>query len=173
MRIHILGGCGCGKTTMAKKLAQDFGLSHYDLDELNWDNTAAQHNTKADPLRRDARLTSISSTDNWVIEGVYYKWCTPSFRAADCIILLETPRWIRQLRVLRRFSRKLLTNPHSLRQSEIKNLWSLLCWNHFYDKNNLAKAKTLIAALGRHPVICHSEAEVRTAMASATTPSAS
>ena len=40
MKIHIIGGSGSGKTYLADKLSKEYGITHYDLDELQWDNKA-------------------------------------------------------------------------------------------------------------------------------------
>lgn len=160
MRLHIIGGCGSGKTTLARQLAAQLVIPHYDLDELNWDNSAQQHNTKADPAKRDARLAEICQHENWVIEGVYHKWCALSFSAADTIIILEPPLWVMQLRVLRRFMQKLITAPRSMRRGELKALWSLLHWNAAYRTRDLPQAKALITSLGRAFTVCKTNADI-------------
>ena len=41
MKIHIIGGSGSGKTYLAENLSKKYGIRHYDLDDLQWDNDAA------------------------------------------------------------------------------------------------------------------------------------
>lgn len=36
IRIHILGGAGCGKSFIAEKLKEQLGIPHYDLDDIFW-----------------------------------------------------------------------------------------------------------------------------------------
>jgi adenylate kinase family enzyme len=55
-RIHIIGGSGSGKSTVRAKLAAEFGIPVYDLDDLFWDNPAPAYDTQADPARRDQAL---------------------------------------------------------------------------------------------------------------------
>ena len=38
MKIHIVGGPGSGKSFLAEKHSTQYGIPHYDLDELQWDN---------------------------------------------------------------------------------------------------------------------------------------
>lgn len=46
MKIHIIGGSGSGKTYLADKLSKEYGITHYDLDELQWDNKADSYGVK-------------------------------------------------------------------------------------------------------------------------------
>lgn len=67
-RIAIFGNSGSGKTTMARSLADQFGLAHLDLDSLAWDGPG---------IRRDREASALSIRDflrihaNWVVEGCY------------------------------------------------------------------------------------------------------
>lgn len=38
MKIHIVGGGGSGKTFLAERLSREYGIQHYDLDDIYWDN---------------------------------------------------------------------------------------------------------------------------------------
>ena len=74
MKIHIIGGPGSGKTFLADRLSRQYGIPHYDLDDLQWDNAANDYGTKRDPQERAALLDQILQRDDWIIEGVYYAW---------------------------------------------------------------------------------------------------
>ena len=41
MKIHIVGCPGSGKSFLAEKLSTQYGIPHYDLDELQWDKNIA------------------------------------------------------------------------------------------------------------------------------------
>jgi len=41
--------------------------------------------------------------DDWVIEGVQFKWADAALIRADRILVLDLPRWRNWLRILRRF----------------------------------------------------------------------
>jgi hypothetical protein len=67
-RILIFGNSGSGKTTMARRLAEEFGLAHLDLDSLAWDAPGVRRSPEA-----SARLISdfVRTHAEWVIEGCY------------------------------------------------------------------------------------------------------
>ena len=91
MKIHIIGGPGSGKTFLAEKLSKELGISHFDLDDLQWDNKSASYGVKRSPDERDRLLNNVLSHNDWIIEGVYYAWCQQCFADADRIYLLNVP----------------------------------------------------------------------------------
>jgi adenylate kinase family enzyme len=70
MRILIFGNSGCGKTTLAGRLAQTHGLAHLDLDSIVWEpgKIAVQRAPGAIAASLQAFL---ASHERWVIEGCY------------------------------------------------------------------------------------------------------
>jgi adenylate kinase family enzyme len=161
-RIHVLGGPGSGKSYVAAKLARHFGVPAYDLDDLFWDRPALNYGLRADPENRDRQLAMIVSRDGWIIEGVYYEWLAPSFKAADVIIALTPSVWIRHRRVIKRFLLRRLGSIPSKRES-LTDLWCLLRWSHGYDRKNFIQAREFMAVHGRKPVNCKTFDEVMAA----------
>ena len=145
MKIHIIGGPGSGKTYLAKQLSTEIGISHYDLDDLQWDNTQNNYGTKRDPIERDALLSEILKNKDWIIEGVYYAWCSQCFADADKIYLLEVPRRIYRFRIIRRFIRRKLGMDKGRRET-LKSLRALLKWADKYQKENLVAIKEILKA---------------------------
>lgn len=56
MKIHIIGGSGSGKTYLAEQLAKKYGIRHYDLDALQWDNDADTYGVKRSKEERGELL---------------------------------------------------------------------------------------------------------------------
>src|SRR4051812_11565326 len=70
-RIHIIGGPGSGKTTLARRLSARLSVPAYDLDTIAYESGAGRKR----PL--DMRLTDvrrIAADPAWVIEGAYLWW---------------------------------------------------------------------------------------------------
>lgn len=74
MKIHIIGCSGSGKTYLANALSEKYNIPHFDLDDIQWDNTAREYGTKRPLDKRKALLQEVLSNDAWIIEGVYYSW---------------------------------------------------------------------------------------------------
>ena len=100
MKIHIIGGSGTGKTFFAEKISKQYNIPHFDLDDIFWDNNAISYGTRMPIEKRTELLNKILDTDNWIIEGVFYKWLNDSFLAADWIFMLKTPPIIFNIRII-------------------------------------------------------------------------
>ena len=147
MKIRIIGGSGSGKSFLAEKLSQKLGIAHYDLDDILWDNAAAQYGTKNAPERRDTLLRGVLEKDEWIIEGAYYSWCKESFEAADRIYYLRTPLRICNARVLRRFVRRKLGAERGKRET-VKSLFLLLKWMEKYENESVPEIEKLLEKYG-------------------------
>ena len=158
-RIHIIGGPGSGKSFVAAELSCRLGVPAYDLDDLFWDSSALEYGVRSDAAERNRRLAAIAAQDGWIIEGVYYGWLAPSFEAADIIIELTPPIWVRHWRVIRRFALRKLGRTPSKHES-LFDLWRLLRWSHAYDRRHLPEAHETIAARGRQFMTCTTPEQV-------------
>ena len=143
MKIHIIGGPGSGKTFLAEKLSKELGISHFDLDDLQWDNKSASYGVKRSPGERDRLLNEVLSHNDWIIEGVYYAWCQQCFADADRIYVLNVPRYKYRYRIIRRFVRRKLGLEKGKKEN-LKSLRELLKWADKYQKVNLVEIRKLL-----------------------------
>jgi len=97
-RIMVIGGCGAGKSTLARKLHQKSGLPIIHLDQYyhlpNW----------GEPTKADWRATvhQLVKGDQWIIDGNYGSSMDITLAAADTIIFMDYPTSICFWRVIKR-----------------------------------------------------------------------
>jgi adenylate kinase family enzyme len=88
LNIVIIGNSSSGKSSLALQLAQEFNLSHLDLDTLAWE-------AQETPMRRclSASIEDINNfihlNNNWVIEGCYGDLITEIIPFISLLIFLN------------------------------------------------------------------------------------
>jgi hypothetical protein len=127
-RVHIVGGPGSGKTTLATHLRRRLGVTAYDLDAVAYERGAGQ---KRDLAHRRADAEQIARTSGWVTEGIYLWWCAPLAENADRIIWLDVPWLTAVYRIVRRHIALSLagTNRHPGLSRLARFAWST---RHYY-----------------------------------------
>jgi len=107
VKIHILGGPGSGKTTLAQHISATFHIPHYELDQLGRKNGMRDVAYVEDAF-------AMAVQPGWVTEGIYLIWTDPLLFQADYIVLLEVPWPVAAWRILHRHICKSLhgTNPY-------------------------------------------------------------
>ena len=136
MKIRIIGCSGSGKTYLAKKLSEKYNIKHFDLDDIQWDNTAKEYGVKMPVDKRNRLLNDILQQPDWIIEGVYYAWVQQSFADADIIYVLDMPKRLYKLRIIRRFIRRKLGFEKGKKES-LKSLCGLLKWTETFQNTNM------------------------------------
>lgn len=85
-KIFIVGSPGSGKTTLASKLSNQFGIPHFDLDDIRFmPNGNRRPDVQAIPL-----VEELTQKSAWIIEGVYVGWIKHLAHKADLVIWLDT-----------------------------------------------------------------------------------
>ncbi|MGV6858303.1 MAG: shikimate kinase [bacterium] len=70
-KVLIFGNSGAGKTTLARQLAEQEGLAHFDLDTVAWKPGGTVPERAGLELSRQSMEAFIAANDAWVIEGCY------------------------------------------------------------------------------------------------------
>ena len=143
MKIHIIGCSGTGKTYFASKLSERYNIQHYDLDDIQWDNSADGYGLKMSVNKREELLKQILNQESWIIEGVYYAWVTESFQMADVIYILDLPSYIYKYRIIIRFIKRKLGIEKGKNET-FKSVYNLLKWTGKYQNNNLKEIKKIL-----------------------------
>ena len=143
MKIHIIGCSGTGKTYLARKLSEKYNIQHYDLDDIQWDNSADGYGLKMPVNKREELLKQILIQESWIIEGVYYAWVTESFQMADVIYVLDLPSYIYKYRIIIRFIKRKLGIEKGKKET-FKSVYNLLKWTNKYQNNNLKEIKKIL-----------------------------
>ena len=95
-RILVVGPTASGKTTVARRLSEQFYLPHVELDVLHWGpNWTIQEDF----------LVQVERTiegDTWVIEGDYVRAIRKAWPRADLVVWLDDPFATVLYRLLRR-----------------------------------------------------------------------
>lgn len=151
MKIHIIGCSGTGKTYPVKKLSNKYNISHYDLDNIYWDNSSEKYGIKTEIEKRDKLLQDILEKDDWIIEGIYYKWLEQSFKNADIIYILDLPKYIYKFRIIKRFIKRKLKLEISKKET-LKSLLNLLKWTDKFQNKNM---KEIIKILEKYKEKVH------------------
>jgi len=160
MKIHIIGCSGCGKTYLAKKLSEKYGIPHFDLDDIFWDNSSSCYGVKRPIEERTALLSDILTNDRWIIEGVYYSWCGEIFEKADIIYFLDTPKYVYKWRIVKRFIKRKLGIEKGDKES-LKSVISLLKWTDKFQKVNRKEIENILTGYENKTVWVSSKSEVR------------
>ena len=152
-RVHIIGGAGSGKTTLANRYAEQHGLAHYELDEIYYSSVAIRARRK--PAERDGLLSEIVAADRWVLDGIFWQpWIKPALARADKIIVLAIPEFTRDVRVVKRHFRLLKGASTSDWPTFFPTLFELLKHNHVYDAGPLQETLELLTGFQAKVEVC-------------------
>ena len=144
MKIHIIGCSGSGKTYLANALSKKYNISHFDLDDIQWDNNAKEYGKKRTLDERKALLQEILyNNDEWIIEGVYYAWVHQCFDEADKIYVLDMPGYLYKSRIIMRSIKRKLGIQKGKRET-LKSVYNLLKWTETFQNKNLKEIRSIL-----------------------------
>jgi adenylate kinase family enzyme len=157
-RVLVLGCPGAGKSTLSKELAADTGLPLVHLDQIFW------RPGWVEPAKEEWRLqiAAALAKPEWILDGNFGSTLLQRLEAADTAILLDLPRMVCLLRVLKRISVSLGRQRPDMAEGcperfDLKFL--LYVWN--FGKNHRSKLLEQFEAFAGEKILLRSPAEVR------------
>ena len=147
MKIHIIGCSGSGKTYLANALSKKYNISHFDLDDIQWDNNAKGYGEMRTLDKRKALLQEILFNNEWIIEGVYYAWVQQSFDEADKIYVLNMPSYLCKSRIIMRTIKRKLGILKGKKET-LKSVYNLLKWTETFQNKNLKEIRNILDRYG-------------------------
>ncbi|RCW39623.1 EutP/PduV family microcompartment system protein [Paenibacillus prosopidis] len=137
-KIHIIGSTGSGKTFLARKLSNQLNIPYFELDSVMW-SSSVEFSGKNPPGKRDKLLEDIITKDQWIVEGIYYKWVSRSFEEDDIIIFLTPKPLNRAIKIITRFIKQRTGIEKANYKQTLKGLAEMLKWNQKFDFENKKK----------------------------------
>jgi adenylate kinase family enzyme len=138
-KIHIIGSVGSGKTTLARALSKKYNIQFYELDNVVWERHQSGDRRRTDE-DRDKYLEEIVSTKKWIIEGAHnHPWVYKSFKNADLIIFLDTPYFVRILRIIKRYVQQILGLESANYTPSFNMFKAMFRWNRVFEKESKPK----------------------------------
>lgn len=126
MRIMIFGRPGGGKSTFARELGKTHNIPVYHLDKYFYTN----HWEEQPPQVFLQKQAALIAQESWILEGNAIHSLEMRYRKADCIIMLNAPRWLCLIRIFKRrfFKDKTLDDradncPEQITYKYIKYMW--------------------------------------------------
>ena len=107
-RVVVVGTSGSGKTTVARELAAILGVTHVELDALNWDAGWVDLNqTNREVFLR--RVKEAVAGDAWVVDGNYTSSRDLVWPKATAVVWLDYPLWLNLWRMAKRTIPRIVT----------------------------------------------------------------
>ena len=131
MKICIVGPSGAGKTTIAKKLADELKISTYGFDEIYW-NISGTEFVKNSEETISSGTQEIALQDSWIVEGAYDKRLLPLLLECSLILKMEVPFYLRTIRLLQRYLKSVATGKRP--KETLKNTIELIRFSYSFDK---------------------------------------
>ena len=141
MRILIVGTVGTGKTTLARKLAEEYNIKHYEIDSIVHDDN--EGGRKRSAQEQDRIIKKIDEENSWIIEGTLRKNLYYLLDIADKVIYIDIPKRKRNIRILTRYIKQKLGIESSNYRPSIKMLKQMYKWSEEHEGNKYQLEKEL------------------------------
>ena len=140
-KIYIIGPVGSGKTTLSKKLSNNYNIKRYELDKVVWDDDHGNIKRKDEEVLK--LFDEILTNDFWIIEDVGRSIFLKGREQADIIYYIKLSRLKSYLRVTKRWIKQKLRIEVYNHPPTLKQLLYFLSTVNSYYKKEKEKIKSL------------------------------
>lgn len=138
-KIHIVGGPGSGKTTLARQIARRSNIRCYDLDEMGYEGGSGSER----PLEiRLADVSRIAAQESWITEGAFLGWTRELFGKAEVVVWLDLPWRVARWRIFTRHLKAELRRNN--RHPGWRKLYNFMKWCARYYSNTAPLNKIVV-----------------------------
>lgn len=130
MKILILGIVASGKTTLARRLSKESGISYYEIDSIVHDD---ENHRKRNVEEQREIIEKINDQEHWILEGTLRKNLYFLFDYADQILYINLPLKIRKKRIFLRFLKQKLHIEKCNYKPSIKMLKQMYQWTKEFE----------------------------------------
>lgn len=155
MRIFITGPTGSGKSTLSRRLSELYGMPAYSLDSLHW--VPRPGGDERRPFEEKIfLLQELVDGENWIIEGVQFKWADLAISSADVIIVLDIPVARNWWLIIKRFAKQYVGLEAAAYKPGIKTLIRTFRWSADYRSYERKQLMTKLTPFGQKTMIVNS-----------------
>jgi len=127
MKVLVVGSCGAGKSTLAKRLSEAMKLPFISLDQCYWLPGWVR------PEREfwRAQVKEIIKQEKWIMDGNFQNTFDLRFPASDVVVFLDFNRWVCLGGILKRRFLKNRVDPLEACGEQITfDLLKWVLWDH-------------------------------------------
>lgn len=121
-KILIIGSCGAGKSTFAKRLHNVLGVKVIHLDQCYWKSNW----TRTEKEEWESKTREFIEGDEWILDGNYRSTLDLRLSQADTVIWLDFSPLICYYRTLKRRFKK--NRVDKLDNCDERMTWELMKW---------------------------------------------
>lgn len=142
MRILIIGIVASGKTTLAKRLSKESGITHYELDLIVHDDV--KNIKRSLKEQKDIIMNICNENEDWIIEGTLRKNMDFILNLTDKIILINIPLNIRKRRIIIRYIKQKFKLEKCGYKPSLKMVKIMYKWTKDYEDDKEILMKRLL-----------------------------
>lgn len=155
-RILIIGSCGAGKSTIAKRINEKINLPLINLDKFYWKPNWVRSSKE----ESKNKVKELVKGDKWIMEGNYQSTFDIRFPASDTIIFLDINRFVCLWRILKRwFSKNRVDKIHGCDEKMDFQLIKWVLWD--YPKRGRKKIIEAVEKYNKRTIVIKSNKDFK------------